>query len=60
MQVTERQKQATSAAIQRIAYYTAREATGKRQRDAIAHCERLGIDYTAGTFAEATGARNAL
>lgn len=43
----------TQDAIKKIAYYTARDAKGKRKQDAIAHCKKLGVDYTAPSFAEA-------
>lgn len=56
MKVTETQKAATSLAIKKIAYYTAKEAKGQRKQDAIEHCKQLGVDPTAKTFADAIAA----
>ena len=53
MTTNERRKMATANAIKRIAYFTATQSKGQRQKDAIAHCKQLGVDHTAKTFAEA-------
>jgi len=41
----------TQLAIRKIAYYTAKQAKGKRQQDAIAHCKQLGVNHKAPSFA---------
>lgn len=44
---------ATDTAIQKMAYYSAQPGVdGQRRRDAIAHCEELGVDHTASSFRE--------
>jgi hypothetical protein len=51
--VARSQTEATRNTIKKIAYYTAREATGARREAAVEHCRKLGVDHTAPTFAEA-------
>ena len=44
---------ATDEAIRKMAYYSAQpNVYGQRRKDAITHCEQLGVDHTASSFAE--------